>query len=55
METVAEQAVKRFSGMSDNKCATCGRLISKAALEYSMKHYGKPLDRGCQRLENIKS
>ncbi len=42
----------KFSGWSGETCSLCRQEITKAALSYSTKFYGKPLCRSCQRLEN---
>jgi len=45
---------EKFSGWSGKNCELCGKEITVAALNYSLKHYGKILCRTCQSLEEYK-
>ena len=50
--TPAENAMEHFSGWSGVNCKTCKRETTKAQFLYSMRFYGKPLDRSGQSLES---
>ncbi len=39
---------KKFSGWSKEKCELCGRIITNAALKFSLARHGKKLCRPCQ-------
>ena len=51
--TTAEMVAKNNSGLSEVKCSYCKSLTTNAQLSYSMRFYGKPLCKTCQRLELI--
>ena len=44
--------LSNFSGFSDSPCDTCRRKTTNAEHGYSKRFYGKPLCRGCQKLED---
>lgn len=50
MKTIAEQIREVHSGWSDKECSLCERPLTNAALSYSMRFYGKPLCKSCQRV-----
>jgi hypothetical protein len=47
--------MSNFSGWSDAACVTCRRRTTKAQTSYSLRFYGKPLCRSCQKLEDYEA
>jgi len=55
MKTLFTDPTKRIikhSGMSGKNCSICGKPITNAALDFSMRFYGEPLCRSCQSIKD---
>ena len=48
---IYSKPIENFSGWSDQYCETCGKVLTNAALKWSLKVYEKKLCGSCQNLE----